>query len=520
MTNLRLQPAISKQMKIIREDAPGSTFFPLILPAQMKKRKNKSPLPVFESVEISDAGSEGMAIARAENRVIFVPFGVPGDVVDIQVVRKKKSFFEGKIIRFHHYSELRMEPVCEHFGVCGGCRWQHMEYRHQLQFKHKQVKDNFDRIGKFPYPEINPIIGSEPVYFYRNKLEYTFSNRKWFTGPRPEFRSDTNANGLGFHLPGMFDRILDIEKCHLQADPSNEIRLAVRRYALDHQLSFYDVKTWEGLLRNLVIRNTMSGQLMVIMVFREHIEEIIQGLMSFIQEHFPMITSLMYTINPKKNDDISDLAVSLFHGQPYLIEELPSFLPGQQALKFKIGPVSFFQTNSAQASILYRTAAQMAYLKGNETVYDLYSGTGTIACYLAPMAAKVIGIEYIGSAVDDARENARINGITNASFHAGDLAKVLNPEFFATHGRPDVIITDPPRSGMHENVVRQIVDAAPEKVVYISCNPATQARDIALMADFYQVTAVQPVDMFPHTQHVENVVLLVRTGHPGQGIPR
>ena len=483
----------------------------------MKKRNNKYPLPFFESVEIVDAGAEGMAIARAQNRVIFVPYGVPGDVVDVQVTRKKKSFFEGKITNFHRYSDLRTEPVCEHFGICGGCRWQNMAYKHQLFFKQKQVKDNFDRIGKFDYPEITPIIGSENVFFYRNKLDYTFSNRKWFTGPRPEFRTDTNANGLGFHLPGMFDRILDIERCHLQADPSNEIRLAVRQYALDKGLSFYDAKTWEGFLRNLIIRNTRSGQVMVIMVFKEDIEDVISDMMAFIRDKFPQITSLMYVINPKKNDDISDLEVRLFHGNPFLIEEMPVYSAGtpshgveMESLKFKVGPISFFQTNSAQASTLYRAAIQLADLQGHETVYDLYSGTGTIACYVSPLVKKVIGIEYIPSAVDDAHENARLNDVTNATFVAGDIAKTLHAEFVSEHGRPEVIITDPPRSGMHENVVKQIVEIAPEKVIYISCNPATQARDIALMAEHYKITAVQPVDMFPHTQHVENVVCLMK----------
>jgi len=467
-------------------------------------------MPLIEHAEITDAGAEGMAIARIDNRVVFVPYGVPGDVVDIQVIRRKKSFFEGRIVNFHTYSDKRTDPVCEHFGVCGGCRWQHMDYRYQLFFKEKQVRDNFDRIGKFTYPEIRPIIGSESIFFYRNKLDYTFSNRKWFTGPRPEFRSDTNANGLGFHLPGMFDRILDIEKCHLQADPSNEIRLEVRKYALDMGLSFYDAKTWEGLLRNLIIRNTLSGQWMVIMVFRDNNEEIILPMMSFIIQQFPDITSLMYVINPKKNDDISDLEIKLFSGTPYILEEMPSFLEGQPSLQFKVGPVSFFQTNSRQASILYQTAVKFADFHGHETVYDLYSGTGTIACYLSTLVQKVTGIEYIQSAVDDAVENARINGIHNAEFKAGDIAKILDAEFVNVHGKPDVIITDPPRSGMHEKVVRQIIEIAPQKVIYISCNPATQARDIALMNEHYEITAVQPVDMFPHTQHVECVVALLK----------
>lgn len=469
----------------------------------------KGPLPFFEKVEIIDAGAEGKAVARVDNRVIFVAYGVPGDVVDIKVVAKKKSFFEAKIVNFHKYSEFRTEPVCGHFGLCGGCRWQNMSYEKQLYFKQKQVKDHFERIGKFSYPEIRPILGSDDVYFYRNKLEYTFSNRKWFTGERPESGLNLNTNGLGFHLPGMFDRIIDIEKCYLQAEPTNAIRLAVRDYALENSLSFYDVKTWEGLLRNLIIRNTLTGQLMVIMVFKDDEPVIIDGLMNFLQEKFPEITSLMYVINPKRNDDISDQEVRLFHGNPFMTEELPAFNPADQNLKFKIAPQSFFQVNVKQAAKLYRIAAEMADFRGHETVYDLYSGTGTIACYISKYVKKVVGLEYIESAVMDSFSNASLNNIENASFFTGDIAKELNREFFERNGFPDVIITDPPRSGMHEKVVQQILSAAPGKVVYISCNPATQARDIQLMSEMYEVKAVQPVDMFPHTQHVENVALLV-----------
>jgi 23S rRNA (uracil1939-C5)-methyltransferase len=475
-----------------------------------RKSNRKQPLPFLEKVEIIDAGAEGKAVARMDNRVVFIPFGVPGDVVDIQVTGRKKSFFEGKIVNFHSYSSFRVDPVCEHFGICGGCRWQNMSYDKQLYFKQKQVKDHFDRIGKFAYPEIRPILASDDIFFYRNKLEYTFSNRKWFTGQRPESGQNLNTNGLGFHLPGMFDRILDIEKCHLQPDPSNAIRLAVRDYAFARGLSFYDVKTWEGLLRNLIIRNTQSGQLMVIVVFRDDDEEIITGLLNFVKETFPEITSLMYVINPKRNDDISDQEVRLFHGNPYIMEELPAFHPGDPDLKFKIGPVSFFQVNIKQATKLYQVAAEMADFQGHENVYDLYSGTGSIACYIAKYVKNVIGLEYVPTAVNDAFENAKLNGISNVDFHTGDIAKILNKEFFDTHGRPDVIITDPPRSGMHEKVVGQILAARPQKVVYISCNPATQARDIQLMSELYEVKAVQPVDMFPHTQHVENVALLVR----------
>ena len=385
-----------------------------------------------------------------------------------------------------------------------------MSYEKQLWFKQKQVKDHFDRIGKFDYPEIQPILGSDDMFQYRNKLEYTFSDRKWFTEARPESGLNINTNGLGFHLPGMFDRIIDIQRCHLQAEPTNAIRNAVRDFALEKGLTFYNVKTWEGFLRNLIICNTLTGQLMVIMVFKDDEHETIADLLNFIKNSFPEISSLMYVINPKKNDDISDLEIRLFHGNPYMTEELAAFGAADPKLKFKIGPVSFFQVNVKQAARLYRVAAQMAGFKGDEVVYDLYSGTGTIACYTAKYVKKVVGLEYIDSAVGDAFENAGLNGIDNVSFHAGDIAKILDRDFFEAHGFPDVIITDPPRSGMHEKVVRQIVDARPKKVIYISCNPATQARDIQLMSEHYKATDVQPVDMFPHTQHVENIALLER----------
>ena len=490
----------------------GRTPVYLNFGTDMSRRSNrKQLLPFLEKVEIIDAGAEGKAVARVDNRVIFIPFGVPGDIVDVQVTRKKKSFFEARIVNFHEYSPFRVEPVCEHFGLCGGCRWQNMGYEKQLYFKQKQVKDHFDRIGKFEYPEIRPILASENVFFYRNKLDYTFSNRKWFTGQKPETFENASSNGIGFHLSGMFDRIIDIEKCHLQPDPSNGIRLAIRAYALDKGLSFYDAKTWEGLLRNLIIRNTLTGQLMVIVVFRDDEDEVIRGLLQYLKDTFPAITSLMYAINPKKNDDISDLEIRLFHGNPYILEELTAFHNEDPRLKYKIGPVSFFQTNARQAERLYQVAAEMAGFQGNETVYDLYSGAGAIACYVSKYVGKVIGLESIPAAVADAYENATLNGIDNASFHAGDIARILDREFFDAHGSPDIIITDPPRNGMHEKVVNQILAARPQKIVYISCNPATQARDIQLMSEFYEIRTVQPVDMFPHTQHVENVALLVKS---------
>ncbi len=476
----------------------------------MSRRNNrKQPLPSLENIEIIDAGAEGKAIGRSENRVVFISYGVPGDIVDVQVTRKKSSFYEGRITNIHRLSPDRVEPVCSHFGLCGGCRWQNMDYKKQLYYKQKQVKDHFDRIGKFEYPELKPILASEYEFHYRNKLDYTFSNRKWFTEARAvEGQQNVNTNGLGFHLPGMFDRIINIEKCYLQPEPSNAIRLAVNEFCLAKGWTYYDVKTWEGLLRNLIIRNNSRGEFMVIVVFKDDEKEIIQELLSYIRDKFPAVSSLMYVINAKRNDDISDQETILFHGDPFLMEELPALGPDEAPLKFKIGPVSFFQVNVAQASRLYHVAAGFAGLTGEEIVYDLYSGTGTIACYVAGHAKKVIGLEYVEPAVSDAKINAAINGIENVGFHAGDIAKILTNEFISEHGRPDVIITDPPRNGMHEKVVNQIIEAGPEKVVYVSCNPATQARDIQLMSEHYKVTAVQPVDMFPHTQHVENVALL------------
>lgn len=511
-TNLRFQRPFSKEDEK-NLNLPGVAGHHLYLnfAAVMGRRSfKKQPLPLLEKVEVTDAGAEGKAVARVDNRVVFIPFGVPGDIVDVQVTKRKKAFLEGRIVNFHEYSSFRTEAVCEHFGLCGGCRWQNMSYEKQLFFKQKQVKDNFDRIGKLDYPEIRPILASEDIFFYRNKLDYTFSNRKWFTGQRPENASSADSNGIGFHLIGMFDRIIDIEKCHLQPDPSNEIRLAVREYSLSKGLSFFDAKTWEGLLRNLIIRNTLSGQLMVIIVFQYDEEEIIRELLQFVQDKFPAITSLMYTINPKKNDDISDLQIRLFHGKPYMLEEFPAFHNDDPKLKFKIGPVSFFQTNAKQAAHLYHIAAEMAGFEGHETVYDLYSGAGTIACYISKYVKKVVGLESIPSAVADAGENAVLNGITNVSFYTGDIAKILDKEFFETNGNPDIVITDPPRNGMHDKVIEQILAARPQKVVYISCNPATQARDLQLMSELYEIKAVQPVDMFPHTQHVENVALLVK----------
>ncbi len=471
--------------------------------------KNRRKPQFFSEVEIIDAGAEGKAVAKPDNQVVFVPFAAPGDIVDLEVIRKKKNYFEGRILNFHVYSPLRTQPECEHFGLCGGCKWQHMDYQQQLIFKQKQVKDNLERIAKVPYPRINPILAAPEVFYYRNKLEYTFSNRKWFTDGAPSTeKTDTEMSGLGFHLPGMFDRILDINHCHLQADPSNEIRLFVRDYAIENDLSFYNVRQHEGLLRNLIIRNTKAGAFMVILVIHHEDEKIFTGLLPAIKNQFPAITSLMFVVNDKKNDMINDLEVKLFSGDAVLVETMGSPKEEFDALEFEIGPVSFYQTNALQAEQLYRAAFEMVPLKGDERVYDLYTGAGTIALYFARYVKEVIGIEYVEQAVQDAAKNAKRNQINNVSFFAGDMAAVLNDEFVEANGKPDLIITDPPRAGMHPKVVTQLLALEAERILYISCNPATQARDLNILDEKYQIIAVQPVDMFPQTQHVENIVLL------------
>lgn len=458
---------------------------------------------MLENVEILDAGSEGKAVARVENMVVFVPWAAPGDIVDIQVVKKKKQFYEGKIIKFHKHSDLRIEPFCSHFGLCGGCKWQHLAYDDQVKFKQKQVFDNFSRIGKFEFPEIQPILRSLTTTYYRNKLEFTFSDFKWMTGDRqanidPDKRQ---LNGVGFHLPGLYDRIVDIDHCYLQPEPSNKIRLAIRDFAIENNITFYNVKNKEGYLRNLIIRNSSQGDLMVILVVRDDNPDYLNAIMHHVQKLFPEVTSLMYVINGKRNDDISDLDVDSWAGKDHMIEKMEN-------LHFKVGPKSFYQTNRDQAYELYKIARDFAALTGTERVYDLYTGTGTIANFVAANASEVVGIEYVEAAIDDAKVNSEYNNITNTKFFAGDMAKVLNEDFFTAHGRPDVIITDPPRAGMHPKVIEQIIHALPNRIVYVSCNPATQARDISLLDEKYSVEKVQPVDMFPHTHHVENVALL------------
>lgn len=467
------------------------------------RKRKKFDQPVFEQIEILDAGAEGKAIARVDSMVIFVPFAAPGDVVDIKVIKKKKSFYEGTIVRYHKFSEKRVEPRCGHFGLCGGCKWQHLSYDEQLFLKQKQVVDNFQRIGKLTIPPFEPIRPSAEQYFYRNKLEFSFSNRKWLTEGEKADGEITNANGLGMHLPGMFDRIVDIENCYLQPEPSDSIRLFMRNYGISRGLSFYDARIHQGFLRNVTIRNTSTGETMVIIAFGYDDAQEISRLTAELMATFPGITSLFTVINGKRNDTLTDLELKLVAGKPYITEKMGH-------LSFKIGPLSFYQTNSRQAQVLYETARDFAAFDGHELVYDLYCGTGTITNFIAGQVNKVVGIEYIPEAIADASENSRLNGISNTDFVVGDIAATLNEDFVNRHGQPDVIITDPPRSGMHPKVVEQLLRIAPQKIVYVSCNPATQARDIAMLSAKYLLARMQPVDMFPQTHHVENVTLLVK----------
>jgi 23S rRNA (uracil1939-C5)-methyltransferase len=468
----------------------------------MKKQTGRN-LPFFEQVAITGIAAEGKSLARVNEMVLFVPYGAPGDVADIQVRVKKKSFMEGEIIRFHEQSALRTEPFCEHFGTCGGCKWQHLPYPVQAAFKQQQVVDALERIGGFKGVKVESILTSEKDRHYRNKLEYTFTGRRWLTRaelPETGERPEVDFNGLGYHLPGQFDRILDIRNCYLQPEPSNSIRLFVKNRALELNIPFYNIRLHEGILRNIIIRNNRKGDFLVILVATQPHADL-ETLLNDLAARFPMITSLHYVINDKKNDDISDREVICFKGDPWLMDEM-------DGLVFRIGPKSFYQTNANQVIHLYRKAIEFASLTGVETVYDLYTGTGTIANFVANKALKVVGIEYVEQAVADAKENSRLNGITNTTFVSGDMARVLTPEFAERHGNPHVVITDPPRAGMHEDVVKQLLALSPELIVYVSCNPATQARDVAMMRDRYDIIAVQPVDMFPQTHHVENIIAL------------
>lgn len=469
------------------------------------KKKN---LPIIENIEITGVAAEGKALVRINDIVTFVPNCVPGDIVDLQITKKKHSFMEAKVLRVVKPSKVRCEARCKHFGVCGGCKWQILPYEEQLKFKQQQIVDNLTRIGKIELPEISPILGSKHIYEYRNKLEFTCAEKRWFPWEVIEAAGGLDkidsSYGLGFHIPGAFDKVLDIEECHLMPDINNKIRNIVREYARAHNLTFYNEHTHEGLLRTLILRNNHKGELMLIVCFGEpianHQSQITQFL-EFLHKEFKEIISLLYVENLKFNDTIGDQEVHVYFGQDHIIEEM-------EDLRFKVGPKSFYQTNTEQAYNLYKVARDFAELTGNELVYDLYTGTGTIANFVSHQARQVIGIEYVPEAIEDAKVNSMINNIENTLFFAGDMKDILNDDFIAKYGKPDVIITDPPRAGMHEDVVNVILNAAPKRIVYVSCNPATQARDLALLDSKYRVTKVQPVDMFPHTQHVENVVQL------------
>ena len=468
------------------------------------KNKKKS-LPILEGIEITDVAAEGKALAKVNDMVVFVPWVAPGDVVDIQLTRKKNSYAEGRAIKFHKYSGERVEPFCEHFTVCGGCKWQHIPYETQLRHKQKQVVDNLTRIGKIEIEELLPITGSEQTVFYRNKLEFTFSNKRWMTTEELDTKAEDTPpvlDGAGFHIPGRFDKVLDIRKCWLQDDISNRIRLFIKDFCTKNKYPFFDLRAQVGFIRTLIIRTSSTGEVMIIVVFFEEDKEKRENMLNAVKEKFPEITSLLYVINGKCNDTITDQEVLTFSGKDHLIEKM-------EDLRFKVGPKSFYQTNSRQAYRLYSIAREFAGLTGSETVYDLYTGTGTIANFIARKAGKVIGIEYVPEAIEDAKINAELNGLDNTKFFAGDMKDLLTQEFIATHGRPDVIITDPPRSGMHDDVIDTILAAAPKRVVYVSCNPATQARDLNRLSASYHISKVQPVDMFPHTHHVENVALLI-----------
>ncbi|KAA3647411.1 MAG: 23S rRNA (uracil(1939)-C(5))-methyltransferase RlmD [Bacteroidetes bacterium] len=470
----------------------------------------KSRKPFYEQVEILDTAAEGKSLAKIDEKVIFIAGTVPGDIVDVQVFRKRKKFMEGRVTKFHKYSEKRVTPFCEHFGVCGGCKWQFISYQDQLDNKHRTVIDCLTRMAKVELPEINRIFPSTETQFYRNKMEYTFSNKEWLT--LEQINSDVEfgeRNALGFHVPGMFDKVLNITKCWLQADPSNAIRNWIYNFCIAHKFPFFDLREQNGLMRNIIIRTSSNGEIMVIFVFAKEDQEARIKILEAFQKQFPEVTSLMYVINEKRNDTIADQEIIAFNDRDHIFEEMKSF-DGQKLLKFKIGPKSFYQTNSKQAAELYRIAAEFAQIQKDELVYDLYTGTGTIANYVASQAKHVVGVEYVEDAIIDAKVNAAINEIENTSFYAGDMKDVLNDDFIAKNGKPDVIITDPPRAGMHEDVIQMLLKLEADRIVYVSCNPGTQARDIHFLDAKYKVMKVQPVDMFPQTHHVENVVLLKR----------
>lgn len=467
--------------------------------------RKKKPLPLLENITITDIAAEGKSIARVDDLVIFVPFAVPGDVVDLQVKKKKHHYCEAEVVRFVQFSEIRQKPFCQHFGICGGCKWQNLPYEEQLKSKQKQVFDQLTRIGKIQLPEMNPILGSVKTQEYRNKLEFGCSNKRWLT--KEEVASGykyDHMNAIGFHITGAFDKIYPIEKCWLMDDLSNQIRNEIRDYALSHDISFFDLREQTGLLRDIMVRNSNTNEWMVLVQFKfkeDDDEQKALDLLKYIGDKFPQITSLLYVDNQKCNDTFGDQTVNVFKGKDHIMETMDD-------LQFKVAAKSFYQTNTEQAYHLYSVARDFARLSGNELVYDLYTGTGTIANFIARQAKEVIGIEYVEDAIQDAKVNSQINDITNTQFFAGDMKDILTDAFIAEHGQPDIIITDPPRAGMHSDVIGTILRAEPKRIVYVSCNPATQARDLELLDGLYQVTAIQPVDMFPHTPHVENVVQL------------
>ena len=469
--------------------------------------RKKKELPLLEKVAITGVAAEGKALARVNDLVVFVPYVVPGDVVDLQVRRKKHSYAEAEAVKFYEYSAERAKPFCKHYGVCGGCKWQCLAYEHQLKYKQQQVYDALTRIGKVELPEIMPILGSEQICEYRNKLEFTFSNKRWLTWEEVAQNVQyDNMDALGFHIPGAFDKVLDIEECWLMRDLNNRLRNGIRDFAHRENIPFYDLRSHSGVLRSMMIRTSTTGEVMLLLQARVECENDmvqLEKVLQYIADAFPEVTSLLYVVNNKCNDTFGDLEIVTYKGTDVIYEEM-------EGLRFKVGPKSFYQTNSRQAYNLYKVAREFASLTGDEVVYDLYTGTGTIANFVASKAKKVIGIEYVEDAIIDARVNAELNGFNNLAFFAGDMKDILTRDFINEHGRPDVIITDPPRAGMHEDVVSTILFAAPERIVYVSCNPATQARDLQLLDADYKVVAVRPVDMFPHTHHVENVVLLER----------
>jgi len=466
-------------------------------------RKNKAQ-EIIENVAVIDVVDDGRAVGRVSDLVVFISHAVPGDVVDVRVTRKRKKYVESVPVRFSKYSEWRVEPVCSNFAVCGGCKWQDFDYRQQLLFKHKNVSDCLMRLGKLEIPEIAPVLAADPTLFYRNKLEFTFSSNRWLTDEEVQSENEiTDRDALGFHIPGMFDKVLDIDRCCLQPDPSNAIRTAIRDFALQENMPFYDLRNHQGYLRTLVIRTSSVGGVMVIVSFHHENTAMSEKLLNFVWKRFPEVTSLMYVINPKQNDSFSDLGVNLYKGSPYIMEEM-------EGLKFKVGPKSFYQTNSNQAYQLYKIVRGFAGLTGREVVYDLYTGTGTMANFLARNAKKVIGIECVSEAIEDAIYNSAINGIRNTSFFTGDMKDVFTIEFIQKYGTPDVVVLDPPRAGIHSKVIEAMLLAMPKRVIYVSCNPSSQARDLALIQEYYRITDVQPIDMFPHTHHVENVVRLER----------